>query len=158
MELALKLTRRKRNPKELTKEAADELKVANDPEEVCEKYSFEDNVGLFTKEKRILFSEAICAHKRDKSRYYVICPKCGNLLEVKDYRNDTKCPACGEEFNPNGDGNVDGRYYICTNPDCGQRNVIVEAVRRTGKPKERLYAIESYCPHCGAKEYKQADD
>ena len=36
--------------------------------------------------------------------------------------------------------------------------MIVEAIQRTGKPEERLYAVEYYCPHCGRKDYKQADE
>ena len=36
--------------------------------------------------------------------------------------------------------------------------MIVEAIQRTGKPEERLYAVEYYCPYCGAKEYKQAGE
>lgn len=36
--------------------------------------------------------------------------------------------------------------------------MIVEAIKKTGKPEERLYAVEYYCPHCGRKDYKQADE
>jgi len=85
-------------------------------------------------------------------------PDCGNIFIVSDYKKGAECPRCGKKFNPDKDGNVEGKYYICTNPDCGQKNVIVEAIQRTGKPEERLYAVEYYCPHCGRKDYKQADE
>lgn len=170
-----------RNSEDIIREVAEELERSNDPHDVYEKYSFEDNIGLFRKWKSIfaesmyyfwikevpclncktkipLFGGYMLAHKRDSSGYYVICPECGNLIEVSNYKNATKCPRCGEEFNPDRDGTVDGKYYICTNPDCGQRNIVVEAIQRTGKPEERLYAVEYYCPHCGAKDYKQSDE
>lgn len=103
-----------------------------------------------------LFRGYMLAQKRDKSGYHVICPDCGGLFDVKDYRNDTKCPECGREFNPDKDGNVQGKYYFC--PECGQKSVIVEAIQRRGKPQERLYAVEYYCPSCNQKGYKQADE
>ena len=56
---------------------------------------------------------------------------------------------------PDKDGNVDGQYYIC--PKCGQKSKIVETIQRKGKPIERLYAVEYYCPSCNQKGYKQAD-
>jgi len=168
-----------RTSEDIIREVVEDLKRSNDPHDVYERYSFEDNIGLFSKQKSIfagamyyfwikevpclncktkipLFRGYMLAHKRDSSGYHVICPKCGNLIEVSNYKNATKCPRCGEEFNPDKDGTVDGKYYICTNPDCGQRNIVVEAIQRTGKPDERLYAVEYYCPHCEAKDYKQA--
>jgi len=96
------------------------------------------------------------AQKRDGKGYHVICPDCGNLFDVKNYRKDTKCPRCDKEFNPDKDGNVEGKYYIC--PECGQKSVIIEAIQRKGKPVEKLYAVEYYCPSCNEKGYKQADE
>lgn len=170
-----------RNSKDIIREVVEDSENSNDPQDVYERYSFEDNMGLFRSRKSIfaeamyyfwikevpclncktkipLFRGYMLAHKRDSSGYHVICPECGNLIEVSNYKSTTKCPRCGEEFNPDKDGTVDGKYYICTNPDCGQKNIVVEAIQRTGKPEERLYAVEYYCPHCGAKDYKQADE
>ncbi|RKX76680.1 MAG: hypothetical protein DRP87_11180, partial [Spirochaetes bacterium] len=87
---------------------------------------------------------------------HVICPDCGNLFEVEDYRKDTKCPECKREFNPDKDGNVEGQYYIC--PECGQKSKIVETIQRRGKPAEKIYAVEYYCPSCNQKGYRQADE
>jgi adenine-specific DNA methylase len=103
-----------------------------------------------------LFRGYMLARTRDGKGYHVICPDCGNIFDVNDYRKDANCPRCHREFNPDKDGDVQGKYYIC--PQCGQKSVIVEAVRRTGKPTERLYAVEYYCPICKQKGYKQADE
>jgi len=169
-----------REPEDVLKEVIEELKVANDSREVYEQYWFEDKSKIDDKKnifadtmyyfwikqvpclacgtKVPLFRGYMLARTRDKKGYHVICPDCGNIFIVSDYKKDAECPRCGKKFNPDKDGNVEGKYYICTNPDCGQKNVIVEAIQRTGKPEERLYAVEYYCPHCGRKDYKQADE
>ena len=169
-----------REPEDVLKEVIEELKVANDSREVYEQYWFEDKSKIDDKKnifadtmyyfwikqvpclacgtKVPLFRGYMLARTRDKKGYHVICPDCGNIFIVSDYKKDAECPRCGKKFNPDKDGNVEGKYYICTNPDCGQKNVIVEAIQKTGKPEERLYAVEYYCPHCGRKDYKQADE
>lgn len=103
-----------------------------------------------------LFRGYMLAQRRDGKGYHVICPDCGSLFDVRDYKKNAKCPECKKEFNPDKDGNVDGQYYIC--PECGQKSKIVEAIQRRGKPTERLYAVEYYCPSCNQKGYKQADE
>ena len=163
---------------EVVKEVVGKLENTRDPREVYVQYSFKSN---FNVEKNIFadtmyyfwIKEASClacgtkvplfrgymlARTRDKKGYYVICPDCGNIFVAGGYKKETKCLRCERKFNPDKDGNVEGKYYICTNPDCGQKNVIVEAIQRTGKPEERLYAVEYYCPHCGKKGYKQTDE
>lgn len=149
------------------------------PQSLYEQYRFKTREGLIEVEKNIfaetmyyfwikelpclncnhkvpLFRGYMLAQKRNGKGYHVICPDCGNIFDVNDYREDAKCPRCHREFNPDKDGNVQGKYYIC--PKCGQKSVIVEAVQRTGKPTERLYAVEYYCPICNQKGYKQADE
>ena len=169
-----------RDPQDVLKEIVEKLKNAEDPREVYDQYWFEDRSKLHG--KRNIFADAMyyfwikevpclacgtkvplfrgymLARTRDKKGYHVICPDCGNIFVVDDYKKEVTCPRCGKKFNPDKDGNVEGKYYICTNPNCGQKNVIVEAIQRTGKPTERLYAVEYYCPHCGRKDYKQADE
>jgi len=169
-----------RNPEEIIGEVIEKLRNANDPREVYNEYSFKENEG-FPGSKRTIFADAMyyfwikelpclscktviplfrgymLARKRDKTGYHVICPNCGDIFEVEDYKKDSACPRCDRRFNPDTDGTVEGKFYVCTNPDCGQKNVIVEAIQRIGKPKERLYAVEYYCPHCGEKNYKQSD-
>lgn len=167
---------------EVVRDIVTKLKNADDPRRVYAEYSFDENEGFPGNERNIfadamyyfwikevsclspncgtmipLFKGYMLARSRDKSGYHVICPKCGDIFKVEDYEKEMTCSRCGKEFNPNKDGNVKGQYYFCTNPNCGQKNVIVEAIQRTGKPKENLYAVEYYCAHCGTKDYKQAD-
>jgi len=174
-------------PEFVIKEVSKKLREVEKPEELYEKYYFEDtknykvNPGQISILKKVnifadtmyyfwikevtclncgvkvpLFRGYMLARKRDKSGYYVICPFCGNLFDVKDYRKDTECPKCDRHFNPDKDGNVEGKYYTC--PECGQKSVIIEAIQRKGKPAERLYAVEYYCPSCNEKGYKQVDE
>lgn len=150
----------------------------NEIETLYQKYRFKSNEKLITTDnifadamyyfwvkevpclncnyKVPLFRGYMLAQSRNKKEYHVMCPDCGNIFVVKDYKKDTECPRCSKDFNPDKDGNVEGRYYIC--PECGQKNVIVDAIQRTGKPTERLYAVEYYCPICNEKDYKEADD
>ena len=172
-----------KQPEEVIGKVVKELKSIDDPREIYEEYSFKENEGFLGNNKNIfadvmycfwikevpclspdcgtkipLFRGYVLARKRDKSGYHVICPQCGNIFDVEDYKEDAKCKRCDKQFNPDKDRNVKGKYYICTNPNCGQRSVIIEAVERTGKPKEKLYAIEYYCRNCKTKDYKEADE
>lgn len=167
-----------KDDKDIIKQVSMEIQT-QEPQSLYEQYRFKTREDLFETEKNI-FAETMyyfwikeifclnCKHKvplfrgymlaqtRDGKRYHVICPDCGNLFDVNDYQKDASCPRCHREFNPDKDGNVQGKYYIC--PQCGQKSIIVEAVRRTGKPTERLYAVEYYCPSCNQKGYKKADE
>ena len=170
---------RRESPEAIIMKVSQELQKAEMPQNFYRKYEFKGKTGLFDKNSNIfadtmyyfwikevpclscgtkvpLFRGYMLAQKRDGKGYYVICPDCGNIFDVEDYRNDTKCPRCKCEFNPDKDGNVDGQYYIC--PACGQKSKIVETIQRKGKPTERLYAVEYYCPSCNEKGYKQADE
>jgi adenine-specific DNA methylase len=175
-----------KNPEEVIKEVVEKLKNTTDPREVYQAYSFKDNDGFFDKERNIfadamyyfwikeipclncseivpLFKSYMLAHKKKGKKtigYYLICPKCGYIFEGEDYKKDVVCPKCEIKFNPKNDGRVtkNGDSYICPSPNCGQKSAIVETIQRTGKPKERMYAVEYYCPYCGAKDYKQIDE
>jgi len=175
-----------KRPDEIVEELTNKLEKSDEPQEIYEEYHFDSKGSFeiatgqrqFPKSKNIfantmyyfwikeipclncsakvpLFRGYMLAQKRNKSGYHVICPDCGNIFDVKDYRKNTKCPECRREFNPDKDGNVQGKYYIC--PECGQKSVIVEAIQRRGKPIERIYAVEYYCPSCNGKGYKKAD-
>ena len=173
-----------REPEDILKEVAEKLKNSDDVIEVYEQYWFEDKTKLhgesnifadvmyyfWIKEapclacgtKVPLFKSYMLAHNKKGKKtvgYYVICPECGQVFETEDYRVETTCPRCGYKFTPQ-KGNVtrNGDKYICPNPNCGQKSGIVETIQKTGKPKERLYAVEFYCPHCGRKDYKKADE
>lgn len=107
-----------------------------------------------------LFKSYIFANKKSGRKtigYYVLCPECSYIFEIGKNEDIITCPVCGKEFNPK-KGNVSGGSYICPNKDCGQKSKIVENVKLNGKPKERLYAVEYYCPVCDKKKYKKADE
>src|SRR4030042_5667228 len=107
-----------------------------------------------------LFKGHMFAHKR-KGRvtegYYVLCPQCGEVFVVQDYAIQTTCPACHQSFSPQvGSVTRNGAKYTCPNPACKISGSIVDHVRKHGKPKEHLYAVQSYCPQCGAKQFTRA--
>lgn len=106
------------------------------------------------------------ARSKNKQFHYVICPNCERIFRSDNYLSKNKCPHCGNEFNPGKDGNASGKYYTC-DKCVGQKNEIVEAIKRLGKPQERMNAIEYYCRNCdekgnpnlfNGKGYKSMDD
>ncbi|MHA1284484.1 MAG: DUF1156 domain-containing protein [Promethearchaeota archaeon] len=84
----------------------------------------------------------------------VICPQCEKIFATGDYKSENKCPFCDFIFTPS-IGNASGQYYICSN---GHKRKIVESIKRDGKPSNRLFALEYYCPYCDKKGYKQVDN
>ncbi|KXA90170.1 hypothetical protein AKJ57_04385 [candidate division MSBL1 archaeon SCGC-AAA259A05] len=114
-----------------------------------------------------LFKGYVLASSRSSNDdfHWVICPKCENLFKSENYNEENSCPRCKNKFNPNKDRNTTGRYYIC--PNCGQKEEIIENIRRNGKPEERMYAVEFYCENCdennnenlvNGKGYKEIDE
>jgi adenine-specific DNA methylase len=98
-----------------------------------------------------------CGWEFDESGFYhLLCPLCGGMFEAKNYRAERRCPHCGHAFKAT-EGNASGQYYACPQPDCRQKYRIVDAIAQLGKPPERLYGVEYYCPHCDLKGYKVAD-
>ncbi|MEA3344889.1 MAG: DNA methyltransferase [Chloroflexota bacterium] len=99
-----------------------------------------------------------CGWEFDESGFYhLLCPLCGGMFEAKDYREEHRCPHCGHIFKAT-EGNASGQYYTCPRPDCRQKYKVVDAIAQLGKPQERLYGVEYYCPHCDLKGYKAADE
>jgi putative DNA methylase len=82
------------------------------------------------------------------SRDFVVCPKCWNIFKTKNAKKESKCTECGEKFIPTRVSYSKGRRSVCSNPDCGQEERIVDVTRRFGKLGERMYAIEFYCEFC----------
>ncbi|RDZ50448.1 DNA methyltransferase [Haloferax sp. Atlit-4N] len=97
-------------------------------------------------------------------KYNVLCPDCGAVVLVDDWREECSCAACDHEFVPE-EGNVSrGGKYTCS--DCGQQYGITDAIQEQGGYDLRLYAVEYYCPECddhgrsksAVKGYKAASD
>ncbi len=109
-----------------------------------------------------LFKGYMFAHKR-KGRvtegYYVVCPACGEVFVIEDHNAPATCPACHATFSPRvGPVTKNGAKFTCPNPKCNATGSIVDHVRQFGKPKERLYAVQSYCPRCKTKHFTRATD
>ncbi len=99
-----------------------------------------------------------CGWEFDHSKFYhLLCPDCGGMFEARNYRAEHQCPHCGYAFTST-EGNTSGQYYTCPRPECRQKYKVVDAIAQLGKPPERLYGVEYYCPHCDLKGYKAADD
>jgi adenine-specific DNA methylase len=105
----------------------------------------------------LLFRGYVLTRRRNKDLQCVICPSCGNLFDSSRNAVQAECSKCKTKFDPVKSKNVEGKHYNCTNPDCGCKNRIVDAMQEFGKPKERLYAVEYYCPKCKKKGYKEAE-
>jgi adenine-specific DNA methylase len=78
-------------------------------------------------------------------KYNVLCPDCGAVTLVDDWRSESECTECHHEFVPE-DGNAAGGSYSC--PQCGQKYGITDGVQEQGGYGHRLYAVEYYCPVC----------
>jgi putative DNA methylase len=81
--------------------------------------------------------------------YNVFCPDCGTVTLVDDWREESKCNECHNEFNPKNGHVSRGGYYNC--PECGQKEKITEGINQKGTPDMSLYAIEYYCVDCAEK-------
>ncbi|WP_276302627.1 DUF1156 domain-containing protein [Halorussus lipolyticus] len=96
-------------------------------------------------------------------KYNCLCPDCGAVTLVEDWREASECDECSHEWVPE-EGNVSrGGYYNC--PECGQKESITDAIADQGEPDMRLYAVEYYCEECdrqgrdnsACKGYKRAE-
>jgi adenine-specific DNA methylase len=78
-------------------------------------------------------------------KYHIVCPECGDLFLVQDWKDECECN-CGHEFVPS-NGNVSrGGNYSCS--ECGAKYSITDAVQETEGYSHRLYAVEFYCETC----------
>ncbi|MFQ5831850.1 MAG: DNA methyltransferase, partial [Candidatus Thorarchaeota archaeon] len=96
----------------------------------------------------------------------VICPQCWGIFDTKSAENEAECLDCGNRFVPRKASYTNGREYYCRNEEC-QNGRIVDWIRRNGRPKERMYAIEFHCKACenrknprlkNGRGYKTPDD
>jgi adenine-specific DNA methylase len=99
----------------------------------------------------------------DKDKYHVLCPDCGSVSLVEDWKSECECDECKNEWVPQNGNTSRGGYFTC--PDCGQKASKTDAVEQQGPPERRLYAVEFYCEKCDEmgleksehKGYKGAD-
>lgn len=78
-------------------------------------------------------------------KYNVLCPECGSVVRVEDWRSESSCSECHHVFAPE-NGTVSGANYACS--DCGAKYAITDAIQEQGGFNLRLYALEYYCPAC----------
>jgi len=107
-----------------------------------------------------LFKDYRLANARSSKddHYNVVCPDCWHVFETDDYRTDTECPECPNEFVPKDAGNVNRGTYTCPHCDEQPEMSIIESVERFGKADQSLYAVEYYCPETDEKGYKPATE
>ena len=99
------------------------------------------------------FSSFIIAYKQDE--FTVVCPKCGKLEKTK-FENGAYVCECGWELKSPKDTYVKNGTFVC--PDCGETKVLSDYGPETGYPfSTDVVAIEYYCPHCKAHDYKAPD-
>jgi len=87
--------------------------------------------------------------------HVVFCPACKEIIETEEVSKEITCPNCENKFIPSR-GYTDGKHYFCP---CGDKSEVLRSVRRQGKiPNAEIYAVEYYCPYCGERGYKKADE
>nr|WP_231741330.1 DUF1156 domain-containing protein [Halorubrum sp. CBA1125] len=87
-------------------------------------------------------------------KYNVLCPDCGSVFLVDDWRQECTCTECTHTFSPE-EGNASHGTYSC--PDCGQKYGITDAIHEQEGYGLRLYGIEYYCRHCDERDRARSD-
>jgi putative DNA methylase len=81
-------------------------------------------------------------------KYNVLCPDCGSVFLVDDWKEECCCKDCGSKFTPS-NGNASRGEYNC--PKCGQKYDIIGGIQEQDGFDTSLYAVEYYCPTCDSK-------
>jgi len=89
-----------------------------------------------------------------KKNRVVFCPKCGHVFKTDSKDSVVICPECQNPFDVE-TGYVEGKMYKC--PHCSFRGEVSQAIKKTGKPSTKLFAIEYYCPECDERGYKKVE-
>jgi putative DNA methylase len=76
----------------------------------------------------------------------VLCPECGAVTLVDDWREESSCGGCGHRFVPKNGNVTGGGFYNC--PGCGQKEAVMNGIAEQGGYDLSLYAIEYYCAAC----------
>jgi len=89
-----------------------------------------------------------------KGVHTIFCPDCYQIQQTDDLDAETACDECGAKFTPSKGYSSRGKY---TCPSCGQKNRVLDAVRRgEGPPVVQMFAVEYHCPRDG-RGYKRAE-
>ena len=77
----------------------------------------------------------------------VVCPDCWSVFETKDANRQTQCTTCGFPFVPKRTSFTSRHEYHCPSGACSPSKII-DSIKKNGRPKERMYAVEFYCQRC----------
>jgi adenine-specific DNA methylase len=84
----------------------------------------------------------------------VLCPQCLQVFGIKEYNPKTKCPDCGEIFDPRKGVCRKGMFWC---PRCNKEERVLEAIdENEGRLEVELHALEGYCRSCG-RFFKRVD-
>ncbi len=106
--------------------------------------------------KRVLLNRGLSCNKPPGTTNpaTVFCPRCYALNEW-DGENNCTCAQCAFSFDPQ-KGSYDKGYYTC--PHCnGGRTSLIQTLKSGQRLKEKLIAIEYWCPRCRSRLYKSPD-
>jgi adenine-specific DNA methylase len=84
----------------------------------------------------------------NKGKYNVFCPDCEGITLVEDWKSESVCDNCQNEFVPQ-DGPASGGDYTCQS--CGQKYGMSDAVQEQNGFDLKYYSIEYHCPTCDEK-------
>jgi putative DNA methylase len=87
----------------------------------------------------------------NKGRYNVYCPECEKITLVEDWRGESVCEHCQNEFVPQ-DGPVSGGNYTCRS--CGQKYGITDAIQEQSGFELKYHSVEYHCPVCEDRGYE----
>ncbi len=101
--------------------------------------------------------------QRKKVKLSVLyCPNCATVFQYRgSVPEEVRCPGCPKEFNWQ-QANASDKGFTC--PHCGQRDAVIESLRRLPEHEllpTRMYAIEGHCSICdggGDSDEEEHDD
>lgn len=92
-----------------------------------------------------LFPGYLVARNRRHPMNVLVCPTCGDLNQVEDYRDSGDCSTCGDSLRPAGPA----RRGRCDCPHCGHTNIYPGNAQHP--LRHRMFAMEYYNPGRKAK-------
>ena len=102
--------------------------------------------------ERVPLYNSFVIAKYDGHEATVFCTHCGEVFTTS-LGDEVTCPYCKHELKTF----ARGKNYRC--PHCGYNGDVLNSIRREGKPPTlEMFAIEHYCPKCGKRGYKKADE